>query len=165
MNIVQCEVYAWRWRNLQGELHGATRTIDLRRKVVNGTVKGISPSAESVCRTPANFFSVSSLGLRHNSDRHFSSRWRIFHRKCIHKNRSSPPHLPATHDGISRTLSSSPGPYNSLTNMDVNQVRAAELGHIANLLAGDRQKPRGKRFMPLHRQAGHVPDDAFKIAN
>jgi hypothetical protein len=39
MNIVQYEAYAWRWRNLQGELHGATRTIDLRRKLVNGRVK------------------------------------------------------------------------------------------------------------------------------
>jgi hypothetical protein len=148
-----------------GGVAGATRTIDLRRKVVNGTVKGISRSAESVYRNLANFLSVSSPVLHHNSDRYFSSRWRIFGKKCIHKNRSSPCHLPATPDGISRTLSSSPGPYNSLTNMDVNQIWTTELRHIANLLTRHRQQPRGKRFVPLHRQTGHVSNDAFKIAN
>ena len=42
-------------------------------------------------------------------------------------------------------------------------VRAAELRHVACLLTCDRQQPGGKRFVPLHRQTGHISDDAFKF--
>src|SRR5882724_874351 len=81
------------------------------------------------------FFLVYSPVPHHNSDRYFSFRQHIFRKKCIHKSRSSPFQWPATLDRIFRTLSSSPGPYKSLTNMDVNQVWTAELRHIAHLLA------------------------------
>src|SRR5712671_6205587 len=71
--------------DLQGELQGATRTIDLRRKVVNGTVKGISRAAESIHRSLTNFFLVYSPVPHHNSDRHFAFRQHIFRKKCIHE--------------------------------------------------------------------------------
>jgi len=50
-----------------------------------------------------------------------------------------------------------------LTNMDVNQVRAPELRHVARFFPCNRQQPGGKRFVPLHRQTGHISDDAFKF--
>jgi hypothetical protein len=86
---------------------------------------------------------------RRNWDTHSSSRPRISRKKCIHRSRSSLAHLPAMLDGIFRTPASSPKPYNSLTNMDVNQIRAAEFRHFARLFTLDRQKPRGKRLVPL----------------
>src|SRR6202040_3282348 len=126
---------------------GATRTIDLRESLVNGWFSEFSLSRKrdddrngSTRFCPGSYPSEVIAGLpaawvgvqvpHHNSDRHFSSRRRIFRKRCIHKSRSSPFQWPATLDGIFRTLSSSPGPYNSLTNMDVNQVWAAELRHI-----------------------------------
>jgi len=39
---------------------------------------------------------------------------------------------------------------NSLTNANVHQVRAAELRHVARLLARNGQQPCGKRFVPLY---------------
>lgn len=56
------------------------------------------------------------------------------------KSRSSLCHLPVTLGGIFRTPASFAAPYNSLTNMDVHQVRAAEFRHVSHLLTRNRQE-------------------------
>jgi hypothetical protein len=50
--------------------------------------------------------------------------------------------LLAVLDGIFRIPFSSPAPCNSLTNMDVHQVRATEFCHVTRFLSCDRQQPR-----------------------
>src|SRR5437899_3928724 len=45
----------------------------------------------------------------------------------------------------------------------IHQEGVIKIGGLAPTLARDRQEPRRKRLVPLHRQAGHVADDQRKL--
>jgi hypothetical protein len=51
----------------------------------------------------------------------------------------------------------------SLSNPNVHQVRAAELRHVARLLARDGQQPRGQWLVPFHGQTGYVTHNPFQF--
>src|ERR1051326_7750682 len=92
----------------------------------------VSLTLSSTTRKPAGLY-LRRFGRRTNSPPQLGQTFFIpaahFSKQCIHRNRSPPPHLPPVLCGIFRTPASFPKPYNSLTYVNVHQVRAAELRH------------------------------------
>src|SRR6266699_1560117 len=47
--------------------------------------------------------------------------------------------------------------------LSIHEERVIELGHLPPALSQNRKEPRGKRFVPFHRQGGHVAENKRKL--